>query len=100
MWKKLKYLRSAPEDVKQKWLLGTSALAMIMIVSLWLAYFNTLLEPLGGTASPPRTQNAAQEDSTWDTMALGVRLTLAKFKDGLLFLESAFRAPRDYIINP
>lgn len=100
MWKSIKKLQSAPEHIKQRWLLGTSALAMIFVLFLWLAYFNTLLEPLGSSTSRARSESESREDSAWDTMQLGVRFTFTKLKNGVLFLVGAFQAPRDYIIEP
>lgn len=72
---------------------------MIFVVSIWLAYFNTILEPLG-SADKKIVAAQKQESSAWDTTKLGAVIATQKAKGAFTSLRDALQTHRDYIIEP
>ena len=97
-------LRSLSVPAKRKVMLGATATSMILIVYLWLAYFNTIIPnttPSGLTQAPAMTsaQNvsepgivglfASAASSFWQAIGNGAREAAGTLKD-----------PKQYNVSP
>ena len=92
----LQNIQNAPEHVKTRWLVGLSAATMVVVIFLWLSYFNTLIEP----APTQQATAKPQEESFWETMKHGATVLGSSFGKGLRGLGAILEAPRSHIINP
>ena len=46
----LEKLQSTPEPTKRRWLIGVTAALMVVVIYVWLAYFNNLI--IAGFSQP------------------------------------------------
>ena len=114
----LEKLQSAPEPTKRRWLVAATAVLMIAVIYVWLAYFNNLItafsqpaapaydytQPVPGQAGqPPAEQNpfvAGEQISFWQTLKNSVANLYEIFSNKLHVLSDTLNAPREYIIKP
>lgn len=91
-------LRTADENTKTRWLVALSIMCMIIIVFVWLKYFNNLI------AQQPRPQPIAETKnepfSFWQTMKNGAEFLGQNIIDKLRNFGALLGAPRSYIVNP
>ena len=90
-------LQSADERTKKRWVIILSAVAMVVIVFIWLKYFNTLVQP-GGWDTP--SAETEESFSFWQTMKAGLGVLYDKAAGGIQGLGNILQAPRDYLIKP
>ena len=88
----LEKIQSADEPKKRRWMVVITAVAMMIVVFVWLAYFNNLLQGVGG-AEPEVKGGPGSEFSFLSTISGGAEVIF----DVLIGL---FSSPREYIINP
>lgn len=43
--KKIDEIRNSDEEIKKRWLIGCSAITMIVVIVFWLAYINSVIKP-------------------------------------------------------
>ena len=95
----LKKLQTADEAHKKRILVATSIIIMVIVVYVWLMYFNNLVARGTEEAAPVA---ATQEETPgfWGTMQRGSATLYYNIMGGIEWLGSAFRAPREYIVKP
>jgi hypothetical protein len=60
-------LQTSEEHIKLRWLIGSSAVAIVLVVMLWLTYFNTLVQ-----TNPGQNDQPAQDIGFWPTFKGGL----------------------------
>jgi hypothetical protein len=101
----LQKLQSAPEATKRRWTIIVTVIVMVIVIYVWLAYFNNLVKNFSATGQPPvasigPTSSGSNEASFWETFKSGVANLLGAFTGKLNALGNILNAPREYIIKP
>ena len=91
----LKRLQESDENVKRRWLIVSSAVIMILIVFIWLNYFNTLIQQ----ASSPVDQ-AEYGLTFWQTFKSGLGIVSQGIAIKIKSWFEVLRSPRSYNIQP
>lgn len=97
----LEKLQSSDEATKQRWLVGSAAVIMAIVVFLWLAYFNAFV--IGSRDAAPMGANPAAASGSvtfFGTMRNGASVIYNGFMGGLRSFGNILEAPREYIIKP
>jgi len=80
----IKKLQRAPDNVKKRWLIGGSAVFMILILGLWLVYVNKTLPPLAVIENPAQTSFSVPKTSSYGffkILKLGIQNIFNNFKN-------------------
>lgn len=94
----LERLQSANESTKRRWLIGSTAIAMVIVIYIWLAYFSALV---GGSPSQTNPPTDAEGGFTfWQAVKNGSAIVYEGFLDKMKLLGTILRTPREYIIQP
>ncbi|MDO8574088.1 MAG: hypothetical protein Q7R86_00475 [bacterium] len=88
----LEKLQSADEGKKRRWMVLITLVVMVVVVFVWLSYFNSLIRNASGVQSEV-PKSTGSEFSFWDTISGGAA---AAFDS----LKGLFSSPKEYIINP
>ncbi len=105
----LEELQSLDEATKTKILVVATAVAMIIVIYVWLAYFNNLIAGVAqeGAASSAVSSSAASSPavssggvSIWQNMEGGIGTLYGKGVGFLHYLGNILQAPRQYIVKP
>lgn len=81
-------------------MVGGTVVVTVVVVYIWLAYFNALL---GGVSAPVpyvAPPEGAHEFTFWQTMARGIAVLYGGIIDGIRSLARTLQTPRDYLIQP
>ena len=80
MWQNIKNfitkLQNSDEAIKKRWLIGASAVAMILIISLWLVYLNYTLGKTGAVEN-----ESDNSTSFWQVFKTGLVIVGNSIKD-------------------
>ncbi len=97
----LEKLQSADEETKKRWLVISVAVIMVIVIYVWLAYFNNLL---AGFSAPPASESGSGEAqggmTFWQTLKNGAASVYDGFIGKISALGNILQAPREYIIKP
>lgn len=97
MIKFLEKLQSSSEATKRKWMFATTLVIMVLVIYVWLAYFNNLV----GGFNQSETATAPQGSFTfWQSMKNGTAVIYQTFNDKLHAFGQILASPREYIVNP
>lgn len=96
-------LRSLDEPTKHKIMIGTVIVSMFLVVYLWFAYFNTIVQNTSPVAAQASTTSAAE-----DSGGLGIGNLFAdaasslwqSIAGGAKGMVNAVRSSKKYNINP
>lgn len=91
-------LQEAPEARKRRWLMGGSLVAAMLVVWIWLAYFNTLIAP--PYAPPPPQPSTADDFSLWQSVRSGTAFLFDNVSREMSRALELLRAPKNYEIVP
>ncbi len=72
----LEKIQNSDEKIKKRWLVGASAVSIIIVVSLWLIYINFTTKPVG--------KNVEINDSTigfWQIFKNGLTIVFQSLKE-------------------
>ena len=94
----LEKLQSSDERIKRRWLIGLTAIVMVGVVYVWLAYFNNLVA--GFQAPPPEISQPEAGFSFLDTLKKGAAVIYDVFSEKLQVFAKILEKPREYIIQP
>ena len=93
----LERLRSSGESTKRGWMIASTIIVMVVVVYVWLAYFNNLV----GSFSEPEPTAAPGGDFTfWRSMKNGAAIVYGTFVDKIRALGEILKAPREYMVSP
>ena len=97
----LERLQSSDEVTKQRWLVGSAAVIMALVVFLWLAYFNSfVIGPRNGVLVEPGPAVGGESVTFWGTMKNGASVIYHGFWGKLRAFGNILEQPREYIIKP
>ena len=91
-------LQSSDEGTKKRWLIGLTAIVMVGVVYVWLAYFNNLV--VGFQAPGAETSEQAAGFSFLETLKRGAAVIYGVFSEKLQVFAKILEKPREYIIQP
>lgn len=93
----LERIRSADDRTKKRWMIIFTVISMIVVIYVWLAYFNNLIS---GFSSSGREE--AQDDgfTFWQAIRGGGAIIYGGFTEKARGLGDVLNAPREYIIEP
>ena len=97
----LEKLQSADEGTKMKWIIIATSVIMIVVIYIWLMYFNNLLS----AASAPIVENTPTEKSApVSNQGISIMDRVGSiyhaFIDKIGSLGNILTTPKDYIIKP
>ncbi|MBI4086317.1 MAG: hypothetical protein HY433_03725 [Candidatus Liptonbacteria bacterium] len=93
----LKRLQESEENVKRRWLILGSAVMMILVVFIWLNYFNTLVQQ---ASAPAQTEQAERGLTFWQTFKSGLGIVFQTAGSKIKYWFEIARSPKSYSINP
>ena len=101
----LEKLQSASHEKKKFWMILFTSIAMVVVIYLWLAYFNNLVASLSRPSTLAQAQDKAVETKSQDfsfteTMKNGTAIVFGFFGDRANDLVKLFEKPKEYIIKP
>lgn len=96
----LKKIQEADHATKKQVLFIASALAMLLVVLIWLLYFNNFVASTAAEISPLAAEERQEDNSFWGTMHRGTAVLYGNIKGGIEWLGQALQAPREYIVKP
>jgi hypothetical protein len=104
MRKFIEKIQQADDDTKRWVLVVASAVAMAVVVCIWLVYFNNFITmssnvPLAAQ-SPPSQNRAPAGTSFWGTMKHGAAILYGHFVGTLGWFGNVFNTQREYIVKP
>ncbi|MBI2033619.1 MAG: hypothetical protein HYT13_00765 [Candidatus Liptonbacteria bacterium] len=94
----LEKLQSSDERIKRRWLIGLTAIVVVGVVYVWLAYFNNLLA--GFNAPPQEISQPKGSFSFLATLKRGAAVIYDVFSEKLQVFGKILEKPREYIIQP
>jgi hypothetical protein len=104
-------LQALDERTKHKVLIAATIVIMIIVIYLWLAYFNNLVAGIGNAgatdttgnqavSAAPVAQPAVQNPGFFGSIGNAITSLPASFMGAMHWLGRILDAPRQYIINP
>jgi hypothetical protein len=107
----LQKLQSAPEPTKRRWIMAITAVVMVAVIYVWLAYFNSLItagfsQPAipsvnsGQVPAEPAPSAGVGSASFWQKLKNATANLYNVFGGALHNLGNILDAPREYIIKP
>ncbi len=105
MLKFLEKLQSADEGTKMIWIIIITSVIMVIVVYIWLMYFNNILAT-AVTPSITKTESIQQKDtdpaapSFVESMGQRAGSVYHIFIDKIGALGNILKTPREYIVEP
>lgn len=103
----LEKLQSASNEKKKIWMILFTSIAMVIVVFLWLMYFNNLVASLSRPSNLAKAQpqdNAtatkSRDFSFVETMKNSTAIVFGFLGDRFNDLVKIFEKPKEYIIKP
>lgn len=93
----LKRLQRAPDEVKKKWMIGATAISMILVITFWIFYLNTTM-PAINTGTKPETDEVKQNNNA-SVQSKNFESFGGTFKKGLLVISENFKNKIDEFKN-
>lgn len=75
----VKKLQRGDDKTKKRWLIGTSAVSMVLIVALWFVYLNLSLPQLASEKEVSGETKEPPKEGFFDTMSRGMKNTRDEF---------------------
>lgn len=89
----LERIQTSDSATKWKWVIGSTAVAVVLIVIVWLSYFNSLVAYSGD-------QDNQSSFSFGDTMRTGTAILYQNMSGGLKDIANIFNSSRTYEVAP
>lgn len=100
MFKFLEKLQNLDEATKRRWMFILSGIAMVVVVFVWLAYFNNLVSGFGESEIAIAESVEAESFPFFETAGSALAATYRAFWGLLRGFGEVLNEPREYIINP
>ncbi len=101
MWQKLKKqlekIQNSGEATKKRWFIGATAVAMILVVGLWLIYINSTVNSLGNNSQNQEPQGSTTE--FWPILKTGLMVVGQSIKEGVKNIISEITRGRTITIE-
>ncbi|HUX36019.1 MAG TPA: hypothetical protein VMV71_03240 [Candidatus Paceibacterota bacterium] len=91
-------LRGSEEYIKRRWLFLISGISMVVIVFLWIKYFNLMVAP-SDTQPQQAEQNTEQSFTFWDTFKAGLGTIMGTAEKTFNSIINTIRQPKSYDIK-
>lgn len=92
--KLLEKIRNSDEATKKRWLMGTAAVSMAVVVALWLVYVNADMKLV------PEIKDAGEPSTGfWQIFKNGLNVVFGSIKDGVTNLISEITKSRTITIE-
>ncbi len=95
----LKRLQGADAATKRRIVIISSVLAMVVVLYIWLAYFNNLLADAGRSDGSTGGQGETHA-SFWETMQRGTVIVYENVTGAVGRFGEMLKGPREYIVKP
>ena len=92
-------LQSADEAAKRRWMLLSTITIMIIVIYVWMAYFNNLVAGFSQTQQAPASPTAGGF-TFWQTMRNGTAILYRELTGAFHSLGNILNSPREYIVKP
>lgn len=92
----IRKLQTSEAHIKFRWLIGSSAIVILLVVFVWLNYFNTLVQ---ANPSASETDSASQGLGFWQTFKGGLRVVSHGIGDKFSSWYDALKSPRSYEVK-
>src|SRR5437870_5435072 len=92
----LERLQLSDEATKRRFVFICTAIAMIVVVYVWFAYFNNMI----ASQNAPQPVAETSGFTFWQTMKGGMAVIYRAFWAKLNDLSNILQSPREYIIKP
>ncbi len=91
----LERIRVSDDQTKKRWLIGVSAAIMVLVIWIWLGYFNSLFVRPGSAQAEP-----AGTFSFWDSVKGGSGAAWSSLTASIKNVGGIFTSPKEYIVQP
>ena len=102
MKKFLKKIQTGSEANKMRWLILFSAVAAVLVLFIWLKYFDSIIAGQVNNqevAGQQAEQETEQSFAFWQTFKAGLGVVFQSIADGVQFIFNAVSQPKNYIIK-
>ena len=97
----LEKLRSADEGTKTRWIIIITSIIMVIVVYIWLAYFNNLFTTASVPAeTEPNNQGKSATTNPRTSLQQRAGALYYIFIDKIRALGTMLKTPREYIVTP
>ena len=94
-------LQSAPYERKRIWMILFTTVVMMVVIYVWLAYFNNLVASLSRPVAARTPEMESRDDFSFgQTMKNGVAAVYSFLRDKLEGLIGILETPKEYLIEP
>ncbi len=99
----LKKIQTGSERDKMRWLILFSGIALVLVLFVWLKYFDSIIAGQTnnqGVSGQQTEQEAGQNFAFWQTFKAGLGVVFQSIADGFHSIFNAIREPKSYIVKP
>jgi hypothetical protein len=94
----LKKLQQSDDARKKRWMIASTGLTMVVVIYLWLGYFNNLIAD--SSMQSAKIEESESGFSFGQTMKMGVGSVLDVVQSGFNGVGAFFNQPKEYILEP
>lgn len=102
MWEKLRRqiekIQNSDETIKRRWLVGMTALAMVLVITLWLLYMNFTIKSISFSQND-FSQNQDHQTGSWEIFKTGLSITISSIKTEVQNFIFKITSERKFIIE-
>ncbi|MCR4328719.1 MAG: hypothetical protein NUV53_04390 [Patescibacteria group bacterium] len=97
----LRKLQESDDTAKRKFLIISSLVIMLVIVYVWLMYFNNIVASVSDTSTDVAENVPTESHSTiLSTMKRGSAVVYQNIWGSIQWVAGALQSPKEYIIKP
>lgn len=96
----LKKIQDSDPDTKRKILIASSAVVMILVIYVWLMYFNNIFESANLNESEIVLSPNSPQKSFVDTLKRGTAVTYGNIAGVFSWVVDSLGSPQEYIVKP
>ncbi len=96
----LEKLRKADEGVKMRWIILFTSIAMVIVIYVWLAYFNTLFATLNTSSAVAEDQTGAPQQKAAHPSPTFLERMGSAYQAFTDAFGGIFKLQKEYVIRP